>query len=64
MTPEFKTMAAHAKFEQSCLEQAKRELNVQANSGMDFAVRLLQRAQEIKRQRLLTVDEVMERIKH
>jgi Zn-dependent peptidase ImmA (M78 family) len=64
MTPEFKTMAAHAKFEQSCLEQAKRELEREANSGIDFAVRLLQRAQTIKRQRLLTIDEVMQRIKH
>lgn len=59
MTADYKTMKAHARFEQACVEQAKAELEAEANSGIDFAIRLLRRAQQIKR---LRIDEAMFRL--
>jgi hypothetical protein len=62
MTDDFKTLADNAKFEQECFAQAKAELDTTANSGIDFCLRLLQRAQEIKLSRkALTIDEVLDR---
>lgn len=43
---------ANAKFEQECWQQAKAEvLASHPNSGIDFAVRVAQRAQAIKLER-------------
>lgn len=68
-------LEAHAKFEQECLDAARVELAGQARSGIRYATRLIQRAQQIKTERLaerkqvtgvsklsLSVDEVLERI--
>lgn len=39
------------KLEQACYEQAKQELEGQANSGIDFIRKVLMRAQQIKLER-------------
>jgi hypothetical protein len=44
--------SAHVRNEESCHEQAKRELAGQGTSGIDYIRRTLRRAQEIKLERL------------
>lgn len=44
-------MQANKKFEDECWQAAKAELDQTANSGIDFAMRLRARAQEIKMER-------------
>lgn len=39
-------------FERDCYEQAKRELEAEASSGIDFVIKVLNRAQQIKEQAL------------
>lgn len=41
----------NAVFEQACLDQAKKELDFKANSGIDFIHKVLIRAQQIKLER-------------
>lgn len=60
MTTEFRYLQINQRFEQECLDAAKKEIG-DCVTGMDYVTRLLTRAHEIKMERkakLVTPDEV------